>query len=236
MSNHKRRTLREFWDLTLQDLWLLPSDVSNGIWNDIQNAYSEPHRHYHTLKHIEDVLNLVDEISSSYQYSSCLKDNVTDCLIRLAAFFHDFEYDILNGSRSVQNSGIYAYNACLRLGLSKELSLEVQELVMITENHEFKAELQSTCIIQEILIDSDMAILGSNRESYLEYAANIRKEYLTKYTPEEFRIGRIQFLLGQIGKPIYYTDWGKTHYQETAQENMKYETYLLSDPTKDWNK
>ncbi len=51
------------------------------IWNRIREKYSEPHRFYHTLTHIDSMLNHLDRIKP---------DGVE---LALAVWFHDVIYD-----------------------------------------------------------------------------------------------------------------------------------------------
>jgi len=48
------------------------------------DAHAEPHRHYHTLEHIADVLDFVDDLADA-------KTNLF--AVRLAGWFHDVIYD-----------------------------------------------------------------------------------------------------------------------------------------------
>src|SRR5690348_1527399 len=53
-------------------------------WSDLESAYERPDRHYHTLRHIAQVLGTIDR----------LRDRALDPVsLRLAAWYHDAVYD-----------------------------------------------------------------------------------------------------------------------------------------------
>ena len=47
-------------------------------------AYAEPHRRYHDVRHLREVLGHIDELAPAAQDAD---------LVRLAAWFHDAVYD-----------------------------------------------------------------------------------------------------------------------------------------------
>jgi len=59
-----------------------PGDVE-GILADLEARHAEPHRRYHTLEHVTEVLAEVDRLSGS-----------SDDAVVLAAWFHDAVYDV----------------------------------------------------------------------------------------------------------------------------------------------
>jgi len=52
--------------------------------------YSEPHRHYHTTKHLLQVLTMIDKLADDHDLF----------LVRLAAWYHDAVYAIPPGQVS----------------------------------------------------------------------------------------------------------------------------------------
>ena len=57
---------------------------TRGLGEELVGRYAEPHRRYHTLAHLEAVLDLVDEFAGEADDPD---------LVRLAAWFHDAVYD-----------------------------------------------------------------------------------------------------------------------------------------------
>jgi predicted metal-dependent HD superfamily phosphohydrolase len=54
------------------------------IFDDLVKRHSEPHRHYHTLEHVAEVLRIAGRLS---KYAA--EPNA----VMLAAWFHDVVYD-----------------------------------------------------------------------------------------------------------------------------------------------
>ena len=69
--------------------------------------------------------------------------------------------------------------------------------------------------------DLDLAILGSSKVTYQEYATDIRREY-EHMSDDEFAAGRSSFLTKMIEKQkIFQTDVFHDLFEETARENMR---------------
>lgn len=81
MFNRDRVTLRaqKYWQPLSQRLGL---DVA--LYERLFTAYSEPHRHYHTLAHVVEMLDCLEESSELARDRDMLS---------LAIWFHDVVYD-----------------------------------------------------------------------------------------------------------------------------------------------
>lgn len=61
------------------------SDFAAGLWaRRIQGAYSEPQRHYHTLKHIERMWETLDMLEPQLDFDAYDME-----VTRLAILFHE---------------------------------------------------------------------------------------------------------------------------------------------------
>ncbi|HET8746111.1 MAG TPA: N-methyl-D-aspartate receptor NMDAR2C subunit, partial [Ramlibacter sp.] len=69
-----------------QRLWreLGAETVPNGLYNQLVAAYSEAHRHYHTLQHLRACLAHLDAAATLAQHP---------VEVELALWFHDAVYD-----------------------------------------------------------------------------------------------------------------------------------------------
>lgn len=135
------------------------------IWEVIEQSYSEPHRHYHTLKHIEHCLTVFDETKGEVR--PLHKDAV-----EMAIFFHDFTYnprDIGNEEKSAEA----AYNL-LGEDMPEPFVRHVYQLVQATSHI---TQYRQSVIDAGYLVGIDLAIFGSPEPEFWEYEANIRKEY-----------------------------------------------------------
>ena len=73
--------------------------------------YSEPHRHYHTTKHLLHMLTMIDQLADDHDLF----------LVRLAAWYHDAVYAIPAGQVSNEEaSARLALRELSRVGLEQE--------------------------------------------------------------------------------------------------------------------
>lgn len=173
---------------------------------DLRHRYSEPHRAYHTLHHIAECLQLLEQARSLALRTS---------EIEIALWFHDAVYD----PRKTDNeplSAEWARRELRRAGGSPEVQQRIVDLVMIT-SHEILAETQD----QQLISDIDLAILGAGPKRYDEYERQIRREY--KHVPTVlYRPGRRRILTGFLERPqIYYTDWFRERREAQARRNLE---------------
>ncbi len=126
-------------------------------------AYSGSDRFYHNLEHINQVLQTLQLMPVPVEDRGA---------IQWAAWFHDVIYD----SQATDNearSAVYAEQVLLSLGVSAQTTTTVKQLILATKNHHANPNDVSTCI----LLDADLAILGTEELAYWEYTKAIRKEY-----------------------------------------------------------
>ena len=83
-------------------------------------------------------------------------------------------------------------------------------------------------LTEKFFHDLDLAILGSSKATYQEYATGIRREY-EHMSDDEFAAGRSSFLTTMIEKQkIFQTDAFHDLFEETARKNMRDELEQLT--------
>src|SRR5262249_44336165 len=149
------------------------------VFADLARRYGEPHRAYHNLAHLRQVLDHVQ------QQSGTLREPAA---VELAAWFHDVVYDP-RANDNEEQSAARAANVLANLGMDAELIRRVSELILLTKTH--AAPPGDTDAL--VLLDADLAILGAPPDEYERYAGGIRQEY-AHVSDEDFRQGRIAVL------------------------------------------
>lgn len=195
---------------TEREARLLDSAVVTG---GLGPRYSQPHREYHNLMHIEDVLLRIEEIEPPVEHELALA---------LAAWFHDAVYQ--PGKDDNEDRSAYvAYDALEQVGASPDLIAEVVRLVRLTAHHEPADDDAAGAV----LCDADLAILAAAPDRYAEYAAAIRQEYVR--VPEvDFRTGRLAVLRSFLDRPVIYrTTYGREHWEDAARANLTAEIEVL---------
>lgn len=176
------------------------------------DAWAQPHRRYHSVAHLRDILSTVEELADFAEDADA---------VRLAAWYHDSVYNGLpdDEERSAQR----AEQDLSRLGVVAQLVDEVVRLVRMTVTHDPAPGDRNG----EVLSDADLAALALPRESYRRNSDAIRAEYA--HIPDEaFRKGRTQVLVGLLeGQGVFRTPSGRQRWEPTAQRNLRAELAAL---------
>nr|WP_241562368.1 metal-dependent phosphohydrolase [Streptomyces hoynatensis] len=180
------------------------------LGQELLARWSEPHRHYHTVAHLADVLARLDELAG---YAA------EPVAVELAAWFHDAVYD----PYSPDNEERSARLAEERLGTGPR-AREVARLVRLTAGH----DPEPGDVNGAALCDADLAVLAGSPEEYAGYAAAVRREY--GFVPDgDFRAGRAEVLRQLLALPeLFRTPYGAEHWAPTARFNLRGELRLLT--------
>ncbi|MEJ8839081.1 HD domain-containing protein [Ramlibacter sp. AN1133] len=190
-----------------QRLWreLQADPVPNGLYNQLVAAYSEPHRHYHTLQHLRACLAHLDAAASLAQHPA---------EVELALWFHDAVYDPRCADNE-ERSAEWAWRSILAAGCGEDVAQRVQGLVLATKGHTAGDDPDA-----RLLLDIDLAILGAAPARFDEYEGQIRAEYAHLGEPQ-FRTGRARVLSSFLARPrIYLTSAFHDALEHRARENI----------------
>jgi predicted metal-dependent HD superfamily phosphohydrolase len=176
--------------------------------------YREPHRHYHTTKHLLHVLTMIDDLADDHDLF----------LVRLAAWYHDAVYAIPSGQVSNEEaSARLALRELSWVGLEQEDLNQVARLVRLTETHLPGPRDPEG----ELLCDADLAILASDPADYTDYVAAVRAEY-AQVPEEEFLAGRLAVLTDLNDREIFRTAKGR-QLTSAARANLSTEINTLAE-------
>jgi predicted metal-dependent HD superfamily phosphohydrolase len=157
--------------------------------------YLEPHRRYHTTKHLLQVLTMIDQLAVDHDVF----------LVQLAAWFHDAVYAIPAGQISNEEaSARLALRELSRVGLEQEDLNQIARLVRLTETHLPGPRDPEG----ELLCDADLAILASEPAHYAAYVAAVCEEY-AQVPEHEFLAGRLAVLTELSEREIFRTPKGR---------------------------
>lgn len=194
----------ERWQATWIKLGL---DAPAEAWfHSLMRAYSEPHRHYHTLRHLEECFSKLQELQAEALHMG---------EIELALWFHDAIYNVKrhdNEEKSAEWAG-----DCLRQANAPDETIQrVRTLILATRHHQ-----PDTGIDAGVLSDADLSILAASPERFREYEQQIRDEYC--HVPlSQFICKRRKVLLGFLNRPrIFNTGAFFERYELQARNNIK---------------
>jgi predicted metal-dependent HD superfamily phosphohydrolase len=151
--------------------------------------YSDASRYYHTLQHLGECLELLDEGSGLA---------VRPGEVAIALWYHDAVYDSRRSDNEAQ-SAEWAAQALRRVGAEVEVIERVGELILATR-HTGPVAAGDVAL----MLDIDLAILGAPEERFEEYEDQIQLEYA--WVPEPvFRPTRARILQGFVERERIYT-------------------------------
>ena len=190
----------------LQDEFLRQAPATNkwemqNLLNRLIERYHEPHRYYHTLRHIERGLEV---------YSSLFSTPLTRTQL-FAWAYHDAVYDTKASDNEERSAGVFLKDAPA-LGFTMDEADETVAYILATDPSK-----QPISVINDI----DLAELGASPEIFDQNTDNIRLEY-DWVEPEVWRKGRTavlrQFLMRS---QLYLTPPFIAKFTMPAIENLK---------------
>ena len=192
--------------------WGAPPDAAHAVARDLVARYDEPHRRYHTLEHVGEVLAVVARLGALEA-------------VELAAWFHDAVYDPRAGAgESERASAELATDTLVSLRAPRDLIDEVARLVELTAGHQPDAR----DVNGKALADADLAILGASAERYERYRLAVREEY-AHVPADAWRTGRADVLQGFLERPrLFHDDGLHAEIDARARTNLRRELDLLA--------
>lgn len=178
--------------------------LHHELYVELLSRWSEPHRHYHDVRHLLTTLDALDQIGGEAAESRH---------VRLAAWFHDAVYVGVAGQDEHES-------AELARRMLSELPVrtvnEVVRLVLLTATHDPEPGDDAGAA----LCDADLAILGSIPGRYDVYVRDVRLDY-SNVDDASWRLGRTAVLDSLLVlDPLYLTPAGAALWSERARENL----------------
>ncbi|MEM9674508.1 MAG: hypothetical protein AAF992_18090 [Bacteroidota bacterium] len=188
------------------------SQLSNELWNEIENSYTTKNRHYHNLAHLSYMVNH----ATNYQHE--LSDSDT---VLFSIFYHDIVYNVARKDNE-QKSADLARERLTQLGVPAEKTSKCHAQIVATQKHAPSNDADTN-----YLLDFDLAILGESPAVYQEYTRQIRREY-ARYPGFLYRRGRRKVLQHFLAMDrIFKTDIFYESYEQSARANLKTELQSL---------
>ncbi|MDQ2798406.1 MAG: hypothetical protein M3Y13_02040 [Armatimonadota bacterium] len=209
--------LRAAWEEPFT-LLHLPTSPADSAFTSLVTQYSQPSRVYHNLGHIAHLLETV----TPFRDHLAVPDFAA---LLLAIWFHDAVYDTKASDNEAQ-SAVLAVQVLQSLSVPEQVLVTVERLILATKTHQ-AVDDDRVC---QILLDTDLSILGSSSSEYDQYAQAIRQEY--GWVPDDqYRSGRTQVLQHFLRRPrIYWMEPMFLSRERKARENMEREIMRLAHP------
>lgn len=162
----------------LLNKWNIKCDV-----NTLLSMWNESHRSWHTLDHLNDLFEQINEnkfLYSEREYEKLL----------IASLFHDCIYDpkLFNNEEKSAN---FFIECCV--DKRNEDILEIKQIILDTKTHKPSTKLS------EAFINYDMNIVERDYDKLLEWEDGIKNEY-SEIGVEKYKINRLKFLESLLDK------------------------------------
>ena len=192
-----------------------PAGAVAAAGRSLIDRYAEPHRRYHTVAHLDAV---VDGL-----FLDLAPEPVS---VELAAFFHDAVYDPrAPGGANEADSAALAESVLSSLLVPAATVAEVARLVLTTVDHRV-ADADANAAV---LNDADLAVLASPHAVYERYRAGVRAEY-GWLDDASWRAGRAAVVTGLLGRPrLFATARGAARWEAAARGNLARELGTLTE-------
>lgn len=164
-----------------------------GLFKRLLDCYMEPHRHYHTLQHLQECAGLL---------GPQLHQALRPAEVELALWFHDAIYDPRAKDNEARSADM-ARRELLDHGIDADKADRVHALVLATAHGCEPRELDA-----RLLVEIDLAILGAAPARFAEYQQQVRAEYA--WVPEVLYLAKRQEILqGFLEREPLFTFLGR---------------------------
>lgn len=210
MNKRNKKLQQTFFELL--DRHQASNKQKEDYWQQVDSAYNEAARHYHTFDHLSHI----------YEELLVVRHLITDWdSILFATFYHDVVYDTGSVLNEDDSAGV-AEHVMLSIGNDEKQILLVRDHILATKTHNLSQHTDTL-----FFIDADLSILGANEISYDLYARQIRKEYV-RYPDDLYYTGRKRVLLHFLAMHrIFKTDAFYQKYEIAARHNLSRELKVL---------
>ena len=199
--------MRRIWDDAVRTLGGAPDAA------DLIERYSEPHRSYHNTFHVASVVRDSWALADTFTFTTEER-----AILTLAACAHDVIYE---GKPGDDERASAAWARQRLAGLEEEQITRVESLVLATITH------SSDDRLAQVMLDADLAILGSEPEHYERYRQAVRQEY-GQYDDETWRAGRTKVLKTLLDRQdLYVTEPARELWDAAARTNLARELQTL---------
>ena len=200
----------------LDDAWRRHVSTDPTLLERLIGRHREKHRRYHTVAHLESVVDAVIEVSAT--------EHVDDLgAVVAGAFYHDAVYEPASPANE-RASARLARRDLATLGWADDRIEHVARMIEATAEHRAPPDQEHA-----LLFDADLMILGAAPADYASYVEAVRAEY-RHVDDNAWRTGRSAVLEAFVERAaIYATSTGRDRWEHAARANLTAELATLTD-------
>ena len=190
----------------------IENTMIDKLWDEIRLAYNRSNRYYHTENHLNSISEQLLPIKNE------IKDWPT---LVFSIAYHDIIYDTSRADNEEQ-SALLAYERLTYLEQSYDRKEKCKQQILSTKGHQNSDDPDTN-----YFTDADLSVLGVDRDSYLEYVWQIRKEY-EHYSDFYYKKGRSNVLNYFLNMNILFkTEYFRDKFEKQARLNIENELKTL---------
>jgi predicted metal-dependent HD superfamily phosphohydrolase len=183
-------------------------------------CYGEKGRFYHAQDHLQAVLAQLDWARAALEKSGELaglsparKQRLFDT-VELALWYHDIVYDPKARDNEEQSRDLFLADA-EKFGLPAGVRRDVAKLIDLTAHHK-----DAKSLMECLMVDCDLAVLGAKPAVFRQYDADIRREY-AHVEISLYKTARKGVLEGFLDQPsVFRTEAFRRKLEAQAQKNL----------------
>lgn len=190
------------WDRLLAALGI---EAELHTYQQLINAYSEKHRAYHSISHVNSCIDALDSCELTLERVHELE---------VAFWFHDAIYKVFSKTNE-EDSAAWAVRFLEKNGVEQPVVSRVNRYILDTKHNVIANTLEA-----RVVVDIDLAILGSEPSVYDGFEQAIAREY--RVVPSLiFRKKRKLVLETFVQREtIYQTEYYRARYEAQARLNL----------------
>ena len=180
--------------------------LKQSLLAQLTAAYSEPHRRYHSLAHLESCVN---EAMGAWSRAVHLEE------VRFALLFHDAVYDPRRQDNEARSAD-WALRVMDELGRPEDEKARVRGMILATTHSGMPRTTD-----EALVADIDLSILGADEATFDAYDRAVRAEY--EWVPEEiYRRERAAILQSFLDRErLYHTALYRQRFEAAARANLQ---------------
>lgn len=184
---------------------------ADELWLELSEQYTHPARYYHSLVHLDAVLQeLLPHRKAFTNFDGVI----------CAVAYHDGIYNPLK-SNNEEKSAALAVKRLTAIGFPTEEINRCATMILATKKHEPADEETN------LFTDADLSILGATPDVYQQYTEQVRREY-SMYPDFLYKPGRRKILQHFLSmKTIFKTGAFRNLYETQTRINLEAELQKL---------
>ncbi len=192
-----------------------------AVGEDLLRRWREPHRIYHDVGHLAEVIAAVDTLARTERVGPR-----GHAAALLGAWFHDAVYAVDDPGGNEQRSAELASESLEGLGAPGVLVERVVGLVLDTADHDLGGRVRDPARV--LLHDADLWVLAAPVDRFDEYCRQVREEY-SRVPASAYGRARTEVLRPFLCREhVYRTRHARSEWEPAARENLARELTRLA--------